>query len=692
MSKIKTTKEKINKSLIIVESPTKAKTIGQFLGKDFQIESSYGHVRDLPKSKLGIDIEHDFEPQYIIPKKAQKNANILKKLALKAPRVILATDEDREGEAIAWHLAKLMNLDNRYERITFHEITPEAIQGALKTPRKIDENLVNAQQARRVLDRLVGYELSPFLWQKIRRGLSAGRVQSVALKLIVDREKERQVFKADEYWSISAVFEKMKEAKLFEAGLSSINNKSLNKFDINNNQQSEEIKKNIEFCKKFIISDIKRQETKKSPLPPFTTSTLQQEASKKLRFSARQTMRVAQMLYEGQNLGNGSIGLITYMRTDSLNIAASAISKCREVITEKFGKDFVPSSPNYYKNKSKGAQEAHEAIRPTHPEILPSELKDKVDVNLYKLYNLIWQRFVASQMKDAIFDRIAISIVGENNKEKYLFKANGNTLKFEGFLAAYPTQFQEVALPNIENNEEVRLNDVKPEQHFTQPPARYNEASLIKTLEENGIGRPSTYASIISVLQDRFYVEKDEERRFFPTELGFIINGILTKHFSQITDINFTAKIEADLDEVAEGKEQWKQLIKNFYWPFKENLTKKYDEVAKEDFQEKTDEICDKCGKPMLVKWSKFGKFLGCSGFPECRNIKKLIDASKMVTGVKCPKCKEGDVIIKKTKARKRMFYGCSRWPDCDFVSWKKPAEENGEETVENEKDKDNEE
>ena len=684
MGKTKTVKEKINKSLIIVESPTKAKTISQFLGKDFQIESSYGHVRDLPKSKIGIDIEHDFEPQYIIPKKAQKNANALKKLALKAPRVILATDEDREGEAIAWHLAQLMNLDDHYERITFHEITPEAIKKALESPRKIDENLVNAQQARRVLDRLVGYELSPFLWQKIRRGLSAGRVQSVALKLIVDREKERQAFQADEYWSISAIFDKKEE--LFEAGLSSINNKSLDKFDIKNAKQSEEIKKNIESCKKFIISEIKKQETKKSPLPPFTTSTLQQEASKKLGFSARQTMRLAQMLYEGQNLGDGSVGLITYMRTDSLNIAESALSQCREVITEKFGKEFIPETANYYKNKSKGAQEAHEAIRPTHPEILPAEIKDKVEANVYKLYNLIWQRFVASQMKEAIFDRLAISISGENGKEKFLFKANGNTLKFKGFLAVYPSQFQEVLLPVLEMNEEIKINEVKPEQHFTQPPARYNEASLIKTLEENGIGRPSTYAPIMSVLQDRFYVEKDEERRFFPTELGFIVNDILAKHFSQITDINFTAKIEEDLDKVAEGKEQWKQIIRNFYWPFKENLTKKYDEVVKEDFQEKTDEVCDKCGKPMLVKWSKFGKFLGCSGFPECRNVKKLIDASKKVTGVKCPKCKEGDVIIKRTKAKKRMFYGCSRWPDCDFVSWKKPAEEGGEEATENEK------
>ena len=397
-------------------------------------------------------------------------------------------------------------------------------------------------------------------------------------------------------------------------------------------------------------------------------------------------MRLAQMLYEGQNLGDGSIGLITYMRTDSLNIAESALSQCREVITEKFGKEFIPETANYYKNKSKGAQEAHEAIRPTHPEILPAEIKDKVEANVYKLYNLIWQRFVASQMKEAIFDRLAISISGENGKEKFLFKANGNTLKFKGFLAVYPSQFQEVLVPVLEMNEEIKINEVKPEQHFTQPPARYNEASLIKTLEENGIGRPSTYAPIISVLQDRFYVEKDEERRFFPTELGFIVNDILAKHFSQITDINFTAKIEEDLDKVAEGKEQWKQIIRNFYWPFKENLTKKYDEVVKEDFQEKTDEVCDKCGKPMLVKWSKFGKFLGCSGFPECRNVKKLIDASKKVTGVKCPKCKEGDVIIKRTKAKKRMFYGCSRWPDCDFVSWKKPAEEGGEEATENEK------
>jgi DNA topoisomerase-1 len=671
------------KNLIIVESPTKAKTISQFLKDGYQIESSYGHMRDLPKSRLGIDVEHNFQPQYIIPRKAQKNVTRLKKLAAKAPKVILATDEDREGEAISWHLTQALNLPD-YERITFHEITPDAINRALTEPRKIDLHLVDAQQARRILDRLVGYELSPFLWKKISRGLSAGRVQSVALRLIADREGERNKFQKEEYWTIVAALLKIKaqssptgQAKLkaIEAELYKINENVLEKFSIPNEIEAKKISDDIAKCD-FHVNSIDEKIIKKSPLPPFATSTLQQEAWKKLYFSARQTMRLAQMLYEGVDFGQGPIGLITYMRTDSVNLSEQSLSQAKNLIQESYGQEYALASPRRFKTKSKLAQEAHEAIRPSHPEIHPSEIKDKVENKLYKLYDLIWKRFIASQMAEAAIKRATVEVEAINPQNSYYLKTTGNLIQFDGFLKVYPLNLKESEIPELTKGEKLNLLEVKPEQHFTEPPARYNEASLIKTLEEYGIGRPSTYAPIISLLQARRYIEKDENRRFYPTELGSLINEVLVKHFPDIVNVGFTAKIEEDLDEIANGKKEWVPVVKEFYLPFKKNLDEKYQEVSKKEIaEEKTDEVCEKCGKPMIIKMGRFGRFLACSGFPECKNTKSLNNNSHNPNylNMKCPKCKEGEVVRRRSK-KGRFFYGCSRWPQCDFVSWKKPG------------------
>lgn len=679
---------KIAQKLIIVESPTKAKTIGQFLKDGYQIESSYGHVRDLPKSKLGIDVEHNFEPKYIIPRRAQKNVTKLKKLAAKSPEIILATDEDREGEAIAWHLIQALDLNNpdskgKILRIAFHEITETAIKEALKNPRDLNFNLVNAQQARRVLDRLVGYELSPFLWKKISRGLSAGRVQSVALRLIVEREEERKQFKSDEYWSIDATLEKLKTKTQFNASLYKINEKSLEKLEIKNKEQAEKISRALDNCN-FNVEDIERKTLKKSPLPPFTTSTLQQEAWKRIGTSSKLTMRLAQMLYEGIDLGSGQVGLITYMRTDSVNLSQESLEKAKRLITEKFGEDYALESPRRFKTKSKLAQEAHEAIRPSRPEILPDELKDRVEPKLYKLYDLIWRRFMASQMTDGLINRASVEIKASAKKDNYYLRANGNLIQFDGFMKVYPTSLTETEIPDFEKGEKLNLIKINSEQHFTEPPARYNEASLIKTLEENGIGRPSTYASIISVIQERRYVEKDEGRRFYPTELGDLVNSVLVKHFPEIVDIGFTAKIEEDFDEIAKGNKQWTPVIQEFYVPFKKNLEVKYEEVSKKEIaEEETNEVCEKCGKPMKIKMGRFGRFLACSGFPECRNTKSLNNNTKNPNyiNMKCPKCGEGEVVRRRSK-RGRFFYGCSKWPGCDFVSWQKPKNEKENEEV----------
>jgi len=657
--------------LVIVESPTKCKTLKKFLGKDYQIAATMGHIRDLPKSKLGIDIENNFEPQYIIPQKARKTIKSLKEAAKKSDKIILASDEDREGEAISWHLSQVLKSSLKdlkkeipYERIAFHEITKQAVEEALKNPREINLNLVNAQQARRVLDRLVGYKLSPFLWKKITRGLSAGRVQSIALRLIAEREKEIESFIPQEYWSIETLLKKINsESKTgFLASLAKKDGKTIDKLAIKNKNESNEIIEDLKGSE-YKIKSIEKKELKRNPLPPFTTSTLQQEAYKHFRFPAKMTMRTAQKLYE--------TGFISYHRTDSLNLSQSSLISSKETIEKYYGKEYWPGFFRKYKTKSKGAQEAHEAIRPSAPENLPDNLDKKIDKNQYKLYELIWKRFIASQMSQAVFDATKIEI-GANGKEaEYVFKANGQTLKSEGFLKVYPLKFKESELPPLKEKEVLELLKLSPNQHFTQPPPRYSEATLIKALEEDGIGRPSTYAPTLSTIMARNYVQKDENRKFRPTEIGNVVNDILVKHFPKIVDIKFTAQMEQNLDEIAQGNEKWQKIIKDFYGPFEENLNQKYEEVSKKEFNEKpTRKICPKCSSPLIIRMGKFGRFYACSNFPKCKYTKAL---EKNELNIACPKCKKGKIAEKRTK-RGKIFYGCSRWPECDFALWDKPT------------------
>lgn len=648
--------------LVIVESPTKAKTISQFVTGDFKIESSYGHIRDLPKSKLGVDLEKNFEPQYIIPVKAKKLVNGLKKLAGKSDMVILATDEDREGEAIAWHLIKALGLvPEKTERIVFHEITKTAIEEAIKNPRKINENLVNAQQGRRVLDRLVGYKLSPFLWKKIAKGLSAGRVQSVTVKLIVEREEEIKKFKPEEYWTISAIFQK-ENGEFFEALLSKIDGKTIERLELGNKEMIDKILADLENAE-FEVGKIEKKEVKKNPLPPFTTSTLQQTAAKRLGFSAKKTMLMAQRLYEK--------GLITYMRTDSVNLSKESLVAAKKWLEKELGSNYSSQAPRVFTTKSKLAQEAHEAIRPTdiNKDPTPKNIEDQSE---RKLYDIIWSRFLASQMPQAEFYATQIDI----KSGKYIFRANGNVLKFDGFLKIWKQKFIENELPEISEGEKLKTKELTPAQHFTEPPPRYNEASLIKTLEEYGIGRPSTYAPTISVIQTRNYVEK-QQGKFLPTEMGTLVNKVLVENFPEVVDVDFTAKMESSLDAVAEGNENWQDLIGAFYIPFSKKLEEKYKEVTKTDLigNEVTGIICDKCGKPMITKFSRFGKFLACSGFPECRNTRTLKEGPKKI-GMHCPKCADGEVIekrVSKGRVRGKIFWGCNQYPKCDFASWTNP-------------------
>jgi DNA topoisomerase-1 len=629
--------------LVIVESPTKAKTIKNFLGKDFKVLSSYGHIRDLPKSTFGIDIENDFEPKYVIPTKARKNLNLLKKEAEKANEIILATDPDREGEAISWHLIEALKLKD-YKRVVFHEITKTAIQNAIKNPLKLNENLSDAQQARRILDRIVGYKLSPFLWKKVARRLSAGRVQSVAVRLICEREEEIKNFKPEKYFTISAVF------KDFESLLTKINNKKLDKLAIKTNKQAEEIIKNLKNAE-YIVQKIEKKEIKRHPQAPFKTSSLQQEANKKFRFSSKMTMRLAQNLYEK--------GYITYHRTDSLNVSSEALNKAEKVIKEKFGNSYY--TKRIFKTKGR-AEEAHEAIRPTFQTNLKLDAKQK------KLYDLIYNRFLASQMSSAIFDSKKVEIKADN----YTFEASGSTLKFDGFLKVYEMKFKENKLPKLQKKQILKLKKLKKEEHSTMPKARYNEASLIKKLEEYEIGRPSTYATIISTIQTRNYVEKNEDRRFVPTEIGQIVNNTLKENFENIVDYKFTAEMEKKLDNIGEGKENWREVIKNFYFPFNENLERKYKEVKTQKPEpEITDKICPKCQKPLAIKMSRFGKFLACTGFPKCKYAESL----KKDLGITCPQCGIGKITEKRTKKGK-IFYACTKWPDCDFALWDKPTKE----------------
>ncbi|MDP3948949.1 MAG: type I DNA topoisomerase [bacterium] len=753
--------------LIIVESPTKARTIGQFLGAGYKVESSYGHVRDLPKSKISIDVKADFEPTYTILPKAREHVAVLKKLAAESEQIILATDEDREGEAIAWHLTEALGLlpdanlrtyandtnkkrknsgysdafvdSHRVKRIVFHEITKQAIEEALEHPRSIDMNLVDAQQARRILDRLVGYELSPFLWRRVRYGLSAGRVQSVAVRLVVEREREIQKFNKEEYWSIEGDFSKNGSTKLtttgdkkvFRGRLISVDGSSLDKMAVKSGAEAEKLVARLGKSD-YGIKEVSSKEVSRNPSPPFTTSTLQQEASRKLGFSAKQTMMFAQSLYEN--------GFITYMRTDSVNLAEQALKQAQKVIADDFGKSYSLESPRRFATKSKGAQEAHEAIRPTD---LSRHFPSTQDKRQVRLYELIWKRTLASQMKEALLEQTAADIethstdsprqssgqAGQAKDGKFVFRANGQRIVFPGFLKVYfdgedETEGDENILPKLEKGEPVVAKEILPIQHFTEPPPRYTDASLIKTLESAGVGRPSTYAPTLSTIQDRGYVEKID-KRYHPTEVGIIVNDILVEHFPEIVDINFTSHVEEELDEIAEGKIGWREVAKEFYGPFKKHLVEKEAEVGR--YSEVSETPCPHCGKPMLFKFGRFGKFmacpepeskitlpmpeeaakikeleertkgekcplcgkdmaikrgrfgffLGCVDYPKCKGIKKILKK----TGFICPNClasperkdNPGDIIEKKARGRGNAFYGCSRYPDCNFIGNKKP-------------------
>jgi DNA topoisomerase I len=710
----------MSKSLIIVESPTKAKTITKFLGKDFKVESSFGHVRDLPKKELGVDVDDNFKPKYEIPIKAKKQVKKLKELAAKADSIILAPDEDREGEAIAWHLSKTLNIkDKKIQRIAFHEITKSAIEEALKNPRDINMNQVDAQQARRILDRLVGYKMSPFLWKKVARGLSAGRVQSVAVRLVCEKEKEIQAFKEAEYWSIEAQLDKDKQE--FTANLVKEKNKVIKKLDIKDEKQAQGILDNLKKADYQVIS-AEKKEVKKQPPTPFTTSTLQQEASRKLGYSAKQTMMLAQRLYEGIELGSqGSVGLITYMRTDSLNLSNYSLDNIREYIDNQLGKDYLPDQAKLYKTKSKGAQEAHEAIRPTDINNTPEKIKEYVDPKQYRVYKLIWERTLASQTNPAIMDSTRVDIQAGD----CTFRANGSIIKFPGFLKIYTTTVKENFLPELNEKDMLNLIELKKNQHFTQPPARFSEASLIKALEEHGIGRPSTYAPTLSTIQERNYVLKNDDKKLQPTEVGTLVNDLLVEHFPKIVDYGFTAQMEEDLDEIAEGNKEWQPIIKNFYTPFIDNLKIKEKELDKKALtEEKTDEKCDKCKSPMVIKMGRFGKFMACSNYPECKNTHpifvtkeeqeaqetnekcpecknqlivkhgrfgkfmacsnypecKFTKQIKQGTGLDCPECKKGEIVVKKSK-RGRIFWACDQYPTCEYASWENPNKPSGDET-----------
>ena len=650
--------------LIIVESPSKANTIKKFLGNNVKVVASMGHIRDLPKSKLGIDVEHDFEPQYINIRGKANLINSLKKDAKAAKVVYLATDPDREGEAIAWHLAYILGIpENEVCRVTFNEITKETVKESIKNPRKIDKNLTDAQQARRVLDRIVGYKISPILWKKVKRGLSAGRVQSVAVKLIVDRENEIEAFIPEEYWNIYAELSKNKEkfvARFY--------GKDGNKLELHKKEEVDEIIKNIENGK-YIVTDIKKGEKKRTPAPPFTTSTMQQEASRKLGFPIRKTMQVAQGLYEGVKVEEkGTVGLITYMRTDSTRISEEARAAAKIHITQKYGEKYYEN--RYYKTKS-GAQDAHEGIRPTYIDLEPEAIKDSLTPDQYKLYRLIYNRFIASQMAPAVFDTIAANIDVSN----YNFKANGQTLKFKGFMSVYvedkdvkTNEDEESKMPELQIGEEVKKEKLDPKQSFTEPPPRYTEASLVKALEEKGIGRPSTYATIISTILDRRYVKK-EQKQLVPTDLGKVVNKLLVENFKDIINVEFTADIENQFDEIAEGKEPWKQVIREFYTPFEQEVEKVDKELEHVKLEEEVTDIpCDKCGRMMVVKYGKYGKFLACPGYPECKNVKPFVEK----IDVPCPIC-GGVVQVRKTK-RGKNYYICENNPKtCNYISWNKP-------------------
>jgi DNA topoisomerase-1 len=656
--------------LVIVESPAKAKTIKKYLGGNYEVIASMGHVRDLPKARLSVDIKKKFAPKYEIIKGKEKLVEELKDLAEKSDKIYLATDPDREGEAISWHLAYILGLpldDNN--RVEFNEITKNGVTNGMAHPRSINIDLVNAQQARRILDRLVGYKLSPFISQKIRRGLSAGRVQSVAVRIIVDREEEIRKFKPEEYWTIDAKFIPKGSRKSFSASLYSDAN---GKIKIENQEQAEKIEQDLADAE-YMITKVKHGTRRKTPAPPFITSTLQQEASRKLGFQSRRTMKVAQELYEGVDIeGMGATGLITYMRTDSLRISDVAKEEAAQYILNRFGEKFLPAKPRVFKTKS-NAQDGHEAIRPSMPSLSPEDVKASLTSDQFKLYNLIWNRFMASQMSDCIQKTTQAEI----SAKEYIFKASGYYVDFEGFTTLYveskdTEEEKSTQLPPLEKDMPVKCKELKKNQHFTQPPARYTEASLIKALEEYGIGRPSTYAATITTITSREYVKR-EAKTLYPTELGEVMTNLMKERFPKIVNYKFTAQMEENLDEVEHGKEEWVELLDEFYSDFDKTLKKAKEEMEGVKLQlkeDQTDIICDKCGRQMVVKVGRYGKFIACPGYPECKNVLKFVEK----TGVKCPKC-NGDVIVKHTK-KKRVFYGCSNYPDCDFVSWNEPVNE----------------
>ncbi len=692
---------------MIVESPAKAKTIQKYLGKGYIVKSSYGHIRDLPKSTLGVDKAHGFAPEYVIPPKAKEQVATLKKFAKKAELIYFATDEDREGEAIAWHLVEVLKTPaSKVRRITFAEITKSAIQYAVEHPRDIDQNLVDAQQARRVLDRLVGYELSPLLWKKVRRGLSAGRVQSVAVRLIAEREEEIQAFKSEEYWSLAANLKK--DAVAFSAQLSKRSGTKLKKLDLNNKEIVDDIIRDLKDAP-YTVANIEAKDRTRTPPPPFTTSTFQQAAVNALGLSSKRAMMLAQQLYEN--------GFISYMRTDSVNLSQEATSKAREVISSEFGAPYALEAPRVFTKKSKGAQEAHEAIRPTDPTRTPDDVAAELDSAQLKVYRLIWQRLVASQMQVAQVKQISCDITAGPHE----FRATGTTVVFDGYVRALGTKaaIKESVLPDLKVGDTLQFEQLVPEQHFTEPPARYSEATLVKALEEHGIGRPSTYAPTIDTIQKREYVTKNEDKRFSPTETGTLVTNLLKEHFPTIVDLAFTADMEDDLDNIAAGTKEWQPIIKSFYTPFRDTLKKKDKELNKKELteektgekcpkdggelviklgrfgkfkacsnypeckhtepigeekklqEEATDKICPECGKPLVLKHGRFGVFFGCSGYPDCKHIEKI----EKKTGVTCPACKEGDIIEKKSR-RGKTFYACNRYPDCKNAYWSKP---NGE-------------
>jgi DNA topoisomerase-1 len=726
----------MTKTLVVVESPTKAKTLERYLGPEYTVRASYGHIRDLPKSKLGVDTEREFEPEYVVPEDSEKHVRALRAALKKTDDLVLATDFDREGEAIAYHVAEVLKVDPAAtKRVTFTEITRDAILEAFQSPRAIDLRLVEAQQARRILDRLVGYRLSPVLWKKVRPGLSAGRVQSVALRLIVDRDREIAAFVPVEYWSVDVRLTPEGDEAPFVARLMEIPQGKL---------ATSPDKKGITLSAEpdaafhadrlresaYRVREVREKEVKRNPAPPFTTSTLQQEAARKLGFGARRTMRLAQQLYEGIELpGEGRVGLITYMRTDSTTIAESALREIAEVVKTEFGAAYALKQPRRYKTKQRGAQEAHEAIRPTSAMRTPDRVAGALDKGQLALYRLIWQRTVASQMAEARFDQVSVDVEAAAGDDRYLLRATGQTLRFDGFRRVYfegrddaADEDAESALPRLTAEQVLRFLEVLPEQHFTQPPPRFTEASLVKVLEELGIGRPSTYASIISTLQDRGYVRL-EERRFFPEDVGEVVTDLLKEFFPDVVDVNFTAKMEEDLDEIAEGTLRWVQVLDEFYGPFERLLEKnegeiqRFEEVLDEtcplcpqegrtpgqlviklgrygkfigcsnwpdcsyirniDGQERKEpevleETCPECGKPLAKKWGRFGPFIGCTGYPECRYIKR----EEQKTGVKCPKCGQGDLVVKRARRGKRgsLFYGCNRYPECDFTVGQRPV------------------